>query len=198
MGQDRETSFLPCVLYGKENHMGSSNIMRTQIEQTCTFVVRGFPGIAFSDNADRLLMPTELTFVCQATGGTPVSFRDWESDEGRICAYVTGWWKDMSTGKRDDTGILTTRRFVGDMSQWPDWVADEAQRHDPENAAPQVSANAESVERVARFLIGNGLHITDKAWSLHGEENREDYRRYARDVIACAVETSTENQERTS
>jgi len=100
----------------------TENILRIPISYTVSYAVRGLPGIPTRYHQNIVLMPTQISIIYRTSP---------DEQLGRIQVFVSGHWMNGTERAADDSA---TEHFFGDMSKWPDWVADEARRHDPDNA----------------------------------------------------------------
>ncbi|MFG2963552.1 hypothetical protein ACGFZS_09710 [Streptomyces sp. NPDC048288] len=97
------------------------------ISSSIRYAVRGRQDVPDEYNETRTIAPTEITLTYRAMP---------DSQLGRVHAYVKGWW--MHNGARVHSEAVG-RHFHGDLAGWPDWLADEARKHDPAATAEEQS-----------------------------------------------------------
>ncbi|MGW1961793.1 hypothetical protein ACWCPD_16130 [Streptomyces sp. NPDC001935] len=114
---------------------------RIPLARSVRYIARGLPDVPFQYGPG-VIRPSEITLTYRDTP---------DSQLGRVHAYVTG---RLWVGEREvPMGSGYGQHYDDGLSNWPDWLTDEAQLHDPD----AVSVPAPTDEPALRDRIAEAL-----------------------------------------
>jgi hypothetical protein len=143
--------------------MAEPAIDRIPLAHSVRYAVRGLPEVP-NQYGPGVLVPSEITLTYKSAT---------DSQLGRVHAYVAGRiWVDGKETPLLPGGLYGQHYFDG-LDGWPEWLAEEAQLHDPETAEPaavgrraadETPGEAEFTESVIYEVVGDwGVDSADSA-----------------------------------
>lgn len=137
-----------------------ATVDRIPIGHSIVYAVRGMPDVP-NHYGPGFLVPTEISLTYRTTE---------DSQLGRVHAYVKGQWRRdgevVPSGEK-----LPGQHYYGDPQSWPEWLAAEARRHDPETA---VSIPPPVLSTTERDMLRYALDLAQEQMFSRGDEFTED------------------------